>query len=180
MKKITSRRLFIRNVSMASLGAVYLSSSSKLSAFTLNENSFAGYNPYAEYKTDLRVSELIGKHITVKGKIFCKNKLEPIEGAKIEVWHLSPNSFKYRHQAKLIANKQGEYSFITDFPNKESGKTPRIYFKISKGDTTYTTELLVNDFGSYITGEHWEKNQTLGDLLQPVKKQSNIQFNISI
>ncbi len=180
MKNNTSRRLFIRNVSFASVGAAFLSSTSSLSAMTLDENQFAGYNPYAELKTDLRVSKLIGKHITVKGKIFCKNKLEPIEGAKIEVWHLSPNSSKYRHQAKLYTNEDGTYSFITDFPGREGGKLSRIYFKTSKGDTTCTTELLMNDFGSYITGDHWEKNQSLGDLLQPVKNQSNIQFNISI
>lgn len=180
MKSTRSRRLFIRNVSLASLGAVYLSSTPSLSAFTLDDRSFDGYNPYAEEKTDLRVSKLLGKHIKVKGKIYCKNNITPIEGAKLEVWHLSPNSTKYRHHAKLTTNKAGEYSFITDFPGKEAGKMSRIYFKLSKGDTAYTTQLLLNDRGAHITGKHWEKNHHLGELLLPVKEQSNIQFNISI
>ncbi len=180
MKNKKSRRLFIRNVSLASLGAVYLSSTPSLSAFTLDKHSFDGYNPYAEYKNDLRVSKLLGKHISVEGKVYCKDNLTAMEGAKLEVWHLSPNSTKYRHQAKLISNSDGAYCIITDFPGREAGKMARIYFKISNGDSSYSTELLMNDFGAHITGEHWEKNHHLGDLLQPVKKQTNIQFNISI
>lgn len=184
MKNKRSRRLFIRNVSLASLGAVYLSSAPSLSAFSLDKCKFHGYNPYAEYKTDLRVSKFLGKHITVEGKIYCKDNLTPLDGVKMEVWHLSPNSAKYRHQAKLITNKAGEYSFITDFPGREAGKMSRIYLKISNRDSSYSTELLMNDSGAHITGEHWEENNTLGEKLFPVKEgsinASTIVFNISI
>ena len=165
---------------MASLGAACLSSTSSLSAMTFDECQFRGYNPYAESKTDLRASKLFGDHLTISGKVYNKRNLIPMEEVKLEVWHLSPNSTKYRHQAKLNTNAEGAYSFITDFPGREEGKMSRIYFKLSKGDSATTTELLVNDFGGYITGEHWEKNHHLGDLLQPVKNKSNIQFNISI
>ena len=184
MKNITSRRLFIRNVSLASLGAGCLSSASGLSAMTMEGCEFEGYNPYAESKTDLRASKFLGKHITVTGKVYCKENLTGLEGAKLEVWHLSPNSAKYRHQAKLNTNAEGAYSFITDFPGREEGKMSRIYFKLSKGDVTATTELLVNDLGAHITGKHWEENNVLGENLFPVKEglknSSIITFNISI
>ena len=60
----------------------------------------------------------------------------------------------------------------------------RLYFKISNGNTTYFTELLINDFGAYITSKHWEENNQLNDKLFPLKNGtlnfSEIQFHISI
>ena len=97
---------------------------------TFDECQFRGYNPYAESKTDLRASKWFGNHLMVSGKVYKKNNQIPMEELRLEVWHLSPNSTKYRHQAKLITNEAGEYSFITDFPGREAGKMSRIYFKL--------------------------------------------------
>jgi len=184
MKNHPSRRLFLQKTVIATTGVVLLSSSSIANTFTNSNSPFDGYNPYSEEKTDLRTSSFSGKHITVKGKIYDKSGLFSMPNTTVEVWHLSPDSNKYRHQGKMSTNETGEYHFITDFPNKEEGKASRVYFKVSTNETSYFTELLLNDFGAHITGKHWEENNQLGDKLFPIKDDSNnsstITFNISI
>lgn len=184
MKNPISRRLFLANTTVASTGIALLSSTSVLNALTKDQSPFKGYNPYAEEKTDLRTSGFAGEHVTVKGKVYDKTGTFSIANATIEVWHLSPNSSKYRHMAKLKTNSAGEYRFITDFPNREPGKIPRIYFKISNKERSYFTELSLNQFGAYISGKHWEQNNQLGKKLFPKKESflnhSTIKFNISI
>ncbi|REE80355.1 hypothetical protein BX611_1997 [Lutibacter oceani] len=184
MKIHPSRRLFLRNTAIATTGVALLSSTTFANTLTSNNCPFDGYNPYAEEKTDLRTSSLFGKHLHVKGEIFDTTGTHKLSNATVEVWHLSPNSTKYKHRAKLKTNTFGEYHFITDFPNKEIGKGSRIYFKVSYKSATYFTELLVNDFGAYITSKHWEENNQLNSKLFPIKNSninnSVITFNISI
>lgn len=184
MKNHPSRRLFLQKTVIATTGLALMSSATFANNFSNNKSPFDGYNPFAKEISDLRTSSFSGKHITVKGKIYDKTGLFSMPNATIEVWHLSPNSSRYRHQGKMKTNGVGEYSFITDFPNKEKGKASRIYFKVSTHETTYFTELLLNDFGAHITGKHWEQNNQLGEKLLPIKKNSNnsstITFNISI
>ncbi len=184
MKIHPSRRLFLRNTAIATTGVALLSSASFANSLTINDSPFDGYNPYAEEKTDLRTSALFGKHLHVKGAIFDSTGTFKLSNADIEVWHLSPNSTKYKHRAKLKTNSLGEYSFVTDFPNKEIGKASRIYFKVSYEDSAYFTELLVNDFGAFIMDKHWEKNKQLKNKLFPTKdsniNNSTITFNLSI
>lgn len=180
MKNKTSRRLFIRNSTLATLGISLFSPT--IFANTLINDTSLSVN--LDKSTDLRVSSLFGKHVTVKGKIFDSKGVTPISNAIIEVWHLSPNSKNKKYNTKIETNELGEYSFITDFPNKEKGKSPRIYFKVSNGTKEYATELVLTDFGADITGEHWEKNKQLGKKLYPIKEgsknSSKITFNISI
>ena len=184
MKNSISRRLFLENTSKFSTGIVLLSSTSVLNALTNNESPFEGYNPYADKKTDLRTSGIFDEHVTVKGKIYDELGSYTIPNASIEVWHLSPNSNKYRHMAKLKTNELGEYQFITDFPNREPGKMSRIYYKISNKERSYFTEISMNQFGAYISGEHWAKNKRLGEKLFPEKdtflNHTTITFNLSI
>jgi len=181
MKKTTSRRLFLRKSAVVTTGLVFLSSN-VVNAF-IDESPYQGYNPYSEEKTDLRTG-LFGKHARIKGTIYNKTGGTPIVGAIIEVWHLSPNSTKYRHRAKLKTNSLGEYNFITDFPNKEKNKCPRVFFKVSHNNTSVFTEVLFNDRGAYITSKHWEDQSALGSKLLPKFKKSlgnsTINFNISI
>ena len=82
----------------------------------------------------------------------------PLPNTLLEVWHLSPNSTKFKHKAQLKTNENGEYQFITDFPNKEVGKMPRIYFKISTNNDSYFTEVSITDFGAYVSDIHWTRN----------------------
>lgn len=184
MKIQSSRRLFLRNSAIATTGIAFFSATPLINAFTTEESPFDGYNSYAEIKTDLRTSSFLGKHITIQGKIFDKTGTDFLPNTSVEVWHLSPNSNSFRHRAKLKTDSNGAYNFVTDFPNKETGKGARIYFKVSNSNTTYFTELLVTDFGAHITGKHWEENNQLKDDLFPIKtgaeNNSSVVFNMSI
>ena len=180
-KNKTPRRLFIRNSTLATLGAS-LFSSTLIANNLINETS-----PFVNIDkrtNDLRASTLFGKHVTVKGTIFDSKGVNPLSNGIVEVWHLSPSLKNKKYTTKIKTNEWGEYSFITDFPNKEKGKSPRIYFKVSNGNKEYSTELVLTDFGAYITGKHWEENNQLGKKLYPIKEgsknSSKITFNISI
>ncbi|MBT8262233.1 MAG: hypothetical protein KJO05_05390 [Bacteroidia bacterium] len=179
MKESTSRRLFLRKTAMATTGLAFISSN-VVSAFT-SEIPYEGYNPYSEEKTDLRTT-IFDKHVRVKGILYDKTGTFPMQGVTIEVWHMSPNSKKYRHRAKFKTNHNGEYSFITDFPNKEIASTARIYFKVNSDDDPYFTELAVGENCANITSKHWEENQQLGEKLFPTSEKflntTTINFNL--
>ena len=184
MKINRTRRLFLRNAVLTAVGLATVPSKILASPSTKNPSPFKGYNPSVTHNSDLRKFPLSGKQITVKGCVYDKTGMHPVANASIEVWHLSPNSNKFNHSAKLLSNANGEYLFKTDFPNKEEGKIPRIYFKVSHGFHSYCTELLVSDFGANITGDHWEKNKQLETRLFPQKtgtiNVSTVTFNLSI
>jgi len=177
-----SRRVFLGKTAAVIAGTAFFSSHISLGNILNDPAPFDGYNPFAEEKNDLRTGLFNTNSIKVTGKVYTRDGLQTIPNAKIEVWHLSPNSNKYRHRAKLKTNSAGEYNFITDFPNKEKGDA-KIYFKVSNNDTSYFTELFLNDYGAFITGKHWEENNQLRDKLFPKKDsflgQSTCSFNIS-
>ncbi|MBK5213919.1 MAG: hypothetical protein JJE55_09705 [Flavobacteriaceae bacterium] len=183
MKNTTSRRLFMRNSAFAITGLAVLTPTIT-GAFTTSESPYLGYNPYAETKADLRNGIFSTNSVTVKGTIYEKDGATPLKNATVEVWHLSPNSTKYRHRSKLKTDEQGKYEFITDFPNKEEGKSARIYFKASNSESTSFTELALTEQGAHITGEHWAKNRNLGEKLFPKKEtflgETAITFNLSV
>lgn len=181
MKESTSRRLFLQKSALATTGVALLSSGIA-NAFT-NEIPYDGYNPYSENKTDLRTT-IFEKHVRVKGTVYDKTGSIPVPNAAIEVWHLSPNSTKYRHRTKLRTDHLGQYNFITDFPNREVAQVSRIYFKLSHKDNSLYTELAVDQTGASVTSKHWEENQHLGDKLHPSSENflqtTTINFNLSI
>lgn len=183
MKINSSRRKFLQTSALAVSGITLLSSASVVNTLCKEESPYVGYNPFAEEKTDLRTS-VFGNHIQIEGIVYDKTGNTPLTNALIEVWHLSPNSTKYRHRAKLKTNSNGEYRFITDFPQREPAKTPKILFKISHQSKIYFTELAVDHSGAYITSTHWEQSQELGEKLFPVttkySNNSNINFNLLI
>lgn len=184
MGKIKSRRSFLSNSMMAGGGLALLGTTDLVHAFTSSASPFIGYNPFAPSKSDLR-EDPFGKHIRVNGKIYDHTGLKTLKDAKVEVWHLSPNSERYRHRSRLYTDASGHYSFITDLPNREYGKHYKIYFKVSNREKCYFTELSFNNTGAYISDRHWEMNHQLGDdKLFPQQNtflnQSNITFNISL
>ena len=180
MENLYARRNFIKNVAITTTGVALLSSTSIMQAFNGNESPFEGYNPYAEDKTDLRKFSFIENSITIKGNLYNKANLKELSKATIEVWHLSPNSKKYNHQAKMKVNEKGEYTFITDFPNNETGKYPKVFFKISTNEKTYFTSLSLTKDNAFIDHKHYEDNFVLGDKLFPTNKQETITFNIAV
>ncbi len=184
MKINRTRRFFIRNTALTAVGIALVPSAMLAKQNKKNFVSFKDHVASAPNNSDLRTFPFVGKQLTVKGCVYDKSGLYPLANASIEVWHLSPNSNKFSHKAKLVSNASGAYLFQTDFPNKEEGKAPRIYFKLSHGATSYSTELLVSDYGAHVTGEHWERNKQLESKLFPKKtgtfNASTITFNLSI
>lgn len=183
MENFTSRRYFMRNSAIALTGLAVLTPT-LTSAFAASENPYEGYNPYAEATCDLRTSVFNSNTITVKGTVYNRDGITPLNNTLVEVWHLSPHSSKYRHRAKFYTDDQGEYEFITDFPNKEEGKCSRIHFKLSNSALYQYTELILTSSGGHITSKHWENNLHLGEKLFPTQTQflnkTIFQFNLSI
>lgn len=181
MNTSTSRRLFLQKSAVATTGLVFLSSSIVNAMNTACP--YEGYNPYAEEITDLRTS-LFTKHVRVKGVLYDKSGMNPLKDATVEVWHLSPNSNKYRHRAKLKTNSAGEYNFITDFPNREKGEARKIYFKVTTPERTQFSDLVLSKTDAYISSKHWEQHNGLGEKMFPSIKQnlntSIVTFNLSI
>lgn len=181
MNNYTHRRAFLQRTLLAASGLGLLSTSA-IQGMTAT-SPFEGYNPFAEEKTDLR-TQFFGDQIRVKGKLFDAATLHALSNTTIEVWHLSPNSNKYRHRAKLRTDENGHYSFITDYPNREAGRLPRIYFKVTKGDKSVFTDLMIGAVIPHISGEHWLANQHLGESVYPTSKKvlntTTINFNLSI
>ncbi len=182
MENSTSRRHFMRNSAIALTGLTVLTPA-LTSAFT-SENPYAGYNPYADETCDLRTGLFNSNTIAVKGTVYKKDGITPLKNALVEVWHLSPNSSKYRHRGKFQTDNQGNYEFKTDYPNKEEGRCARIYFKLSNSENTQYTELILTSTGGHITSKHWEHNRRLGEKLFPQQanflNNTTFQFNLSI
>lgn len=181
MNESTSRRLFLQKSALATTGVALLSSG-VANAFS-SDNPYDGYNPYADEKTDLRTT-IFGKHLSVKGIIYDAQGLNPLPNATVEIWHLSPNAKNYRHRTKIKTNALGEYKFITDLPNRETGKNRKIYFKITNNQETRFTELVVHEHACHINCQHWLEQQQLGDKLIPTTTKTGnttiTNFNISI
>lgn len=184
MENLYARRNFLKNVALAGSGVAFLSSTSILQAFNGSDCPYEGYNPYSEEKTDLRTSVFSGNHITITGKVYSKANLNPVSNATVEVWHLSPNSKSYRHQAKMKVNQNGEYAFVTDFPNRESGRYAKVFFKITEGTKVTFTELSLSDNNAYVNDKHYAEHIELGNDMFPTNKiinnQNIITFNTII
>lgn len=182
MKNPSPRRAFLKKSVLATTGITLLSTE-VIHALTSDLAPFEGYNPYAEEKTDIRKS-IFGDHISISGTIFDESGHSPLAHAQVEVWHLSPSSTSYKHRAKLTCDESGNYHFRTDFPNKTKGKSARIYFKVSKGASTYFTELVLSPYGAFITDKHWKENHQLKNKVFPKLKEQllekKIAFNISL
>lgn len=184
MENLYERRNFLKNIALAASGVAFLSSTSMVQAFNKKESHFEGYSSNFDEKTDLRSSIFNQNFITVKGKVFDKIFLSENSSSVIEVWHLSPKSKKFNHKAKMKVNANGEYSFITDYPNREEGKYTKIYFKVTNNDKVYFTELNICSNNAYINDKHYDENKMLGDKLFPTHKVVNnhttINFNIAV
>ncbi len=179
-----SRRSFLMKSVAASAGITLLSSTKMLANIVENETPFEGYNPFSKATNDLRNNINHADGIKITGKIFNKSGTKGVPEAKIEVWHLSPQSEKYRNHGHFFTDNEGFYSFITNFPSRERGKKPKIFFKISKGSSTVFTQLLIDSHRAYILNDHWEHNRELGGYVFPKYRKTlsntQIEFNLSL
>jgi len=183
-KNYSSRRVFLGKTTVVLAGAAFLSSQISLGNILNDQVPFEGYNPFAEEKNDLRTELFSTNSIKVTGSVYTRDGLQTIPNAKIEVWHLSPGSKKYRHRGKLTTDSEGKYTFHTDFPNRGEGKKPRIFFKTTANNNTSYSELIFDSNHAYINSEHWENNKILKNKLFPKYKKTvlgtNIQFNYTV
>jgi protocatechuate 3,4-dioxygenase beta subunit len=173
MKNTTPRRSFLSNSLKATLGLTLVSS-------VVPTKMFASKVEKADFRT-----KTFSKYVEVTGQIFDKNGKLPISEAQIEISYLSSNNNNGQTVASLTTNTQGEYQFITDWPNRELGKQPRIYFKVSKNNNVVFTELIFNDLDAHITAKHWEQNQQLAENIRfptfnTFLNKSTINFNFTI
>ncbi len=175
-----SRRLFLKRTALATAGVVLLSGDAFASVLN-NPNAPSSYNPYSDRTTDLRKSGSTESPVTVQGVIYNKQTQLPIVNAKIEVWHVSPNSKNVNHRAHFFTDDLGRYNFITDFPGREVRKKPRIQFKITKDDFFRFNTLIFDTKMAYVDQDQWKEVNALGDLFHPKLQYKldsyNIQFN---
>ena len=180
----TSRRSFLGKTAVALAGVTFFSTHESVAQLLNNSSPFIGYNPFSEEKSDLRTFSSLDKTIKVSGVVYDSDGIKTIPNAKIEVWHLSPYENKYKHRGYFFSDDEGRYTFRTDYPNRTTGKKPRIYFKTTKGNRTSFTELVLDKNCAYITSEHWVENKALKAKLYPKFKSSisenKIQFNYTI
>ncbi len=184
MEKNYPRRLFLGKTLLAATGLICVPTGAIAKEFDSHSAPFKGYSSFTDLKTDLRTS-FLGKEVSVSGKIYDVTGKTTIPNALIEVWHLSPEKKNYKHRGKMFTDDDGNYTFITDWPNRALGKQRRIYFKVSKNNNVVYTELIFNDFDAHITDKHWEQNQQLAENKRFPKfdtflNKSTINFNFTI
>ncbi|KAA2216530.1 peptidase associated/transthyretin-like domain-containing protein [Maribacter flavus] len=177
MKNNQKRRNFLKGSVLASTGAMLLPTTDLFA----KESS----SSYPSISTaDIR-TKLFGKQVEISGQVFDVSGKNPLQNAKVEFWHLSPNSKQIGHKGLLITDSEGKYLLRTDYPSREMGKHTTIHFRVSMENEELVTELKFSDFGAFITDKHWESNQELdNDLLFPQLEKSiyktKINFNFSI
>lgn len=182
MKKATSRRLFLRTAGITAAAITTMPSVFAVNNFS---NLSKSANPSHENASmDINHSKQVHEQILIYGVIFDKFSKSPIKNAELKVWHHSDEPGKLGSQYRITTDDNGLYKFATKRPRKVKGKSPRINFNLSKPDGSYNTELIVTDFGAFITDNHWVLNQQLGEQVFPqqtnYESHTEFQFNLSI
>ncbi len=169
----SNRRSFLQKAALVTAGITVLSSTQSVANVFKSQSPIAGYNPYTANTTNLRTSFSSAEALKVNGTLLDKYTNLPISNAKIEIWHVSPGSSKVRHRAHFYTNANGNYSFITDMPNRSQEGSPRVNFKITSGDKVIYTQLLIGSCNAYIGHTHWEQQHKHNPAVLPrFKKKS--------
>lgn len=175
-----SRRAFLRKTAIATAGIAFLSGNAVAAIFN-TPIAAAGYRSTSKQTTDLRKSNSGADPVTVQGVIYHEQTQIPLANAKVEVWHLSPNSQEIGYRAHFYTNEFGRYSFITDFPDHAPQYRPRIQFKLSHNQRERFNVLIFNKRQAFINHEQWENVNKHGTEFYPQLTQKlgtyNIQFN---
>jgi hypothetical protein len=183
MEQTYARRKFLKNVALTSTGVIFLSSTSILQAFGPKGKTPDESNTFANQKSDMRKQWLSDNYVTIQGRLHSHDSFKDFSKTSVEVWHLSPdNSEEYRANIKVNAN--GEYSFVTDFPGRTEGKSPRLFFKMVNENKVINAELILSSFGANINDQYYVNNLGLGDKLFPtthiINNEKYINFNTLI
>ncbi|MEP2936893.1 MAG: hypothetical protein ABJM06_00765 [Gilvibacter sp.] len=163
----SSRRKFLQKAALVTAG-ITVFSSSKTAANVFNSASpYPHYNPFTSQKTDLRTPLTTAPSVKVNGILLDKVTNLPVANAKVEVWHVSPGSKKVRHRAHFYTDALGNYSFVTDMPNKTELGSPRIYFRFSSGASIEQTQLVIGAADAYIDQNHWARQNKFNPKVLP-------------
>ncbi|WP_347839976.1 hypothetical protein [uncultured Draconibacterium sp.] len=175
MNSIKSRRLFLRNAGLVSLG---------IAAIPNPLSAAKAIDTKTDENAELQDPGNIRRQLLVKGRVYDKKAKRPLSNAEIEVWHDADKWSVRPFHKKVITDENGYYQFVSKRPDKLNGQSPRINFKLSNSVDNYNTELLVNDFGAFITDKHWVMNRAIGDELFPQFKNlpthTELTFNLTI
>ena len=175
-----SRRAFLRKTAIASAGVAFLSGNAVSAVFN-SSLDFNGYKSKSKRTTDLRKSNSGAYPVTVQGVIYHEQTQLPLANAKVEVWHLSPNSQEIGYRAHFYTNEFGRYSFITDFPDHAPQFRPRIQFRLSHNQRERFNVLIFNKRQAFINHLQWGNINKHGAEFYPQLTQKlgtfNVQFN---
>lgn len=165
-----SRRIFLRNISLASAGAAVLplsmraesnAGTEKIAACDPTTLDLYGQGPFYTSNAPVIQNSLLapvnepGTRIVISGRIMNLDCTEAIGNAEIDIWHADDagqyDNSGYHLRGKTFTNAQGFYSFETIWPGKylngSQFRPSHIHFKITaNGFSTLTTQL-------YFTGD---------------------------
>ncbi|MEP2936894.1 MAG: hypothetical protein ABJM06_00770 [Gilvibacter sp.] len=180
-KPIPSRRKFLRNTILASVGLSALGTTSSFANIFDSKLQLNGYLPNADFTTDLRKTGANVMPVTVHGIMYDRQSKLPVSNVLIEVWHLSPDSEEMSYRAKFNTSDTGRYSFITDFPGHGPQLKPRIFFKISDGKKEQFNHLIFDSREAFVDHKQWSELQNESIDLMPKfsykLETANIQLN---
>ena len=159
-----NRRSFLKNTSLAALGAAVLPNISR--AKTTSEKDFIGCiattqdlygegpfyseNPPALINGQLAEITEEGVKLTISGRVMKLDCSEFVEGAVVDIWHANDDgdydNEGFNLRGKVVTNSEGFYLFETIKPGKYLNggqfRPSHIHFKITPPDSpTLTTQL---------------------------------------
>ncbi len=172
---ISSRRRFIVNSALATLGLTALSNVSVL-ANSLDGSLKTQLDFFKFPKTnDLRKPGLQVKSVEVIGTLYDKSELTPLPNTDIRVWHISPDSEEVGHMGQFTTDENGNYRFTTDFPGHEFGLKARIHFSVAAKGVNHLDYLILDNQQVHYDHVQWRDVNSLGDIARPqlVKFDSN-------
>ena len=144
-----NRKNFLRSTSLAAfsltaLGFVIKDENGNHAGDCETTNDILGpfYREGSPLRSDMTFEGLKGNRITVKGKVYGPDCSTPLENAQVEIWHCNiegeydNETEEFKHRARWVTDKKGEYSFTTIMPGKYlNGKLYRpahIHFRVTE------------------------------------------------
>lgn len=83
------------------------------------------------YKPGAPVRSVLGRGYLLSGTVRSSRDCAPIPGARVEIWHASPNgSYDDAHRATLYADRSGRYRLETSLPAGYASRPPHIHILV--------------------------------------------------
>ncbi|WP_428223274.1 hypothetical protein [Flavobacterium sp.] len=155
-----SRRLFVKNTSIFSMGLMAFSGSSLWAKNTTEDTTVI----------DLTPINPIDKKITLAGNIIDATTLLPINGCKMTVKAKTNRLFKTTRE---IATPAGVYSIITGFStSRKLSKMLEVTIE-APGYKTYSSFINLSTTGCHLHSEEWNYNKNFNPMHCPQNNTEN-------